>query len=347
MKKYMKKLMMLLGLMPLALTGCYDDYTMDYDYNAVYVAYQYDLRTFVVGEGMKFDFTAALAGIVKNSKDRAVEAVIDNDLLTEDLSKYTTQFGVKSFTAMDGLNGAAPFGDLSQKYVTEAIAGLTALTPLPENYYTVEGLGDMVIRKGRHTAAATVKASDAILADANAFKPYYALGFKLNKADADSLVTEKSFEIIVVKCENKFFGNWYHGGTTVVKNDATGEVVSLEEYELVLPQADGKTYVLTTVDDKTVKTNKVGTKAGEMLLTFNGNDITVSSPDGSREYKPIDGKPSVFNDAKLLQDRKMTLNYSYSNGDGTTTYVNDYLQFRNRIRDGVNEWQSENPEDYK
>ena len=37
---------------------------MDYDYNAVYVAYQYDLRTFVVGEGMKFDFTAALAGIV-------------------------------------------------------------------------------------------------------------------------------------------------------------------------------------------------------------------------------------------------------------------------------------------
>ena len=38
MKKYMKKLMMLLGLMPLALTGCYDDYTMDYDYNAVYVA---------------------------------------------------------------------------------------------------------------------------------------------------------------------------------------------------------------------------------------------------------------------------------------------------------------------
>ena len=83
----MKKLMMLLGLMPFALTGCYDDYTMDYDYNAVYVAYQYDLRTFVVGEGMKFDFTAALAGIVKNSKDRAVEAVIDNDLLTEDLSK--------------------------------------------------------------------------------------------------------------------------------------------------------------------------------------------------------------------------------------------------------------------
>ena len=133
----------------------------------------------------------------------------------------------------------------------------------------------------------------------------------------------------------------------MVKNDATGEVVSSEEYELVLPQADGKTYVLTTVDDKTVKTNKVGTKAGEMLLTFNGNDITVSSPDGSREYKPIDGKPSVFNDAKLLQDRKMTLNYSYSNGDGTTTYVNDYLQFRNRIRDGVNEWQSENPEDYK
>lgn len=36
------------------LTGCYEKYVKDYDYSGVYIAYQYDLRTFVVGEGMKF-----------------------------------------------------------------------------------------------------------------------------------------------------------------------------------------------------------------------------------------------------------------------------------------------------
>lgn len=347
MKQNMKKLMMFLGLAPLMLTGCYDDYTMDYDYNAVYVAYQYDLRTFVVGEGMKFDFTVAFGGAVANGRDRSVEASIDNSLLTEDLSGYTTAFGVGSFTALDGLKGSAPFGTLSQKYVTSAVSGLSALTPLPETYYTADGLGNMTIRKGRHTAAVTVKAEDAILSDPNAFKPYYALGFKVDRADADTVLMEKSFEIIVVKCENRFFGTWYHGGRTVVRNDATGETVSSDSYELKLPQADDKTYTLTTVDAKTVKTDKVGLKSGTLLLTFDGDDITVSSPDGSVEYLPIDGQPSRFNGAKLLQDRKIELNYKFSNGDGTTTYVTDCLQFRNRIRDGVNEWQSENEEDYK
>ena len=61
---------------------------------------------------------------------------------------------------------------------------------------------------------------------------------------------------------------------------------------------------------------------------------------------PIQGWPSRFNDAPLLQDRVLSLNYSYPNGDGTTTYVYDTLKFRNRIRDGINEWQDENTENY-
>ena len=205
----------------------------------------------------------------------------------------------------------------------------------------------MVIKKGRHTSAVTIKATPAIEEDPDAFRPYYALGFKLNKADVDSVLCEKSFEIIVVKCENKFFGNWYHGGKTVIKDDATGNVVSEDVYDLVIPQADSKVYALTTVDAATVKTDKIGAGAGSLLLKFNGNEITVSSADGSKEIKPIPDQPSVYNDAKLLQDRKMTLNYSFSNGDGTTTYIYDYLEFRNRIRDGINEWQDENEKNYE
>ncbi len=334
------------ALTPLLLAGCYKDYTLDYDYTAAYLAYQYDLRTFVLGEEGKFDFTVALAGTALNTEDRNVEAEIRNELLSEDLSQYTTTFGVTSFTALDGLKGNGMFGDLSQKYVTEGVSGLTELTPLPADYYTVSGLDKMVIKKGRHTAAVSVKATSAIENDANAFKPYYALGFKINKADVDSVLCEKSFGIIVVKCENKFFGNWYHGGKTVVKNDATGETVSEDTYELVIPQADSKVYSLTTVDASTVMTDKTGLNAGKLLLAFNGSDITVSSADGSKEIRPIAGQPSVYNNAKLLQDRELTLNYCFSNGDGTTTYITDYLKFRNRIRDGINEWQDENEKNY-
>lgn len=336
-----------LALLPLLLSGCYKDYTLDYDFTAAYIAYQYDLRTFVIGEEGKFDFTVALAGVVDNTKDRTVEVELRDELLSEDLSQYTTEFGVSSFTALDGLNGKGGFGDLSQKYVTEGVSGLTSLTPLPSEYYTVDGLDRMVIKKGRHTSAVTIKATPAIEEDPDAFRPYYALGFKLNKADVDSVLCEKSFEIIVVKCENKFFGNWYHGGKTVIKDDATGNVVSEDVYDLVIPQADSKVYSLTTVDAATVKTDKIGAGAGSLLLKFNGNEITVSSADGSKEIKPIPDQPSVYNDAKLLQDRKMTLNYSFSNGDGTTTYIYDYLEFRNRIRDGINEWQDENEKNYE
>lgn len=341
----MRKLV-LSALAPLLLAGCYKDYTLDYDYTAAYIAYQYDLRTFVIGEEGKFDFTVALAGTAVNNEDRKVEVELRNELLSEDLSQYTTEFGVTSFNALDGLNGRGQFGDISQRYVTEGVSGLKELTPLPSEYYTVDGLDRMVIKKGRHTAAVSIKATPAIEEDANAFKPYYALGFKLNKADVDSVLCEKSFEIIVVKCENKFFGNWYHGGKTVVKNDATGEIVSEDTYDLVIPQADSRTYALTTVDANTVSTNKIGLSAGKLLLKFNGNDIAVSSADGSKEIKPIADQPSAYNDAKLLQDRKLTLNYCFSNGDGTTTYITDFLQFRNRIRDGINEWQDENEKNY-
>ena len=72
--------------------------------HAAYVAYQYDLRTFVIGEGMKFNFTVALGGVVKNTHDRSVQVVIDDALLTDDLSGFSEK-ATAPFTALDGLLG--------------------------------------------------------------------------------------------------------------------------------------------------------------------------------------------------------------------------------------------------
>ena len=56
---------------------------------------------------------------------------------------------------------------------------------------------------------------------------------------------------------------------------------------------------------------------------------------------------SSFNNAKLLQKRQIFLNYRYVNtATGYTWNCTDTLTFRNRIRDGINEWQDEDPSHY-
>ena len=302
-------------------TGCYDSYVRDFDYTAVYAAYQYDLRTFVLGEEAKFDFTVALGGVMANDRDRAVEVALDESLLAGAAS------GMKSQSLVSG------------DYVSAAFKSYASpdLVPLPTTHYTVNGLDGLTIAKGRHTAAVTLRATDAIASDPAAFKPGYGLAFRILKADADTVLETKNFAVIGIICENRFFGNWTREGE--VKNyDAGGKLVSTDTEAASL--ADDRVYNLSTVDAKTLRCNKVNGTSGEMLLTFDGNGITVSSTDGT-----VSGTGS-FNGATLLQDRKLTLEYTVTTADGRKE-VKDILSFRNRLRDGVNEWQDENPEHYK
>lgn len=348
----MKKIhLYLIALAAVLVTGCYEDYLVDYDYDAIYTAYQYDLRTFVLGEKQGFDFTVALGGVVKNDRDRKVSVSLDNSLLTSDLSSFSSsEAGVEPFTAIDAFRGEGLLGYVAQGYVTEEVknAGIEGFEPLPEAFYKIDGLSGMTIEKGRHTAVATITANDAITSDTKTLKPYYALGFKINSADADQLIPEMSFEIIAVKCENKHFGYWYYEGVTRIVDENSGSEISSSQYTADINQADAYSCYLTTKDFNVLSANKVAGKDGEILLTIApDNTITVSSPEGGPAIEPVAGKPSMTNDATLLQDRMINLNYSYSNGDGTRTVVADVLRFKYRVRDGVVEYQDENPDHYE
>lgn len=324
------------------LTGCYDSYLREFDHTAAYIAYQYDLRTFVAGEEEAFNLPVALAGVMVNDRERKYSVSVDNSLCTADLLSFTENpKDLNSFTALDGLLGKAPFGELaggSGSYVTSELsaAGLSELTALPEDCYTLSFDG-LSIPEGYVTAYGRIKATDKLLADPKAYAPYYAICYRINSADVDVVVPEKSFAVVAVKVENRFFGNWYHGGKSVVGSD---EVL----YPFAIPQEDGKVYTLTTVNANTVKTNKIAQGSGSLTLTFNGSDITITSDDVTMVE---DSRRSYFNDAKLLQDRKLYLNYSYLDAKGRTVQVSDSLVFRNRIRDGINEWQDTNKEHYK
>ena len=334
------------------LTGCYEKYVKDYDYSGVYIAYQYDLRTFVVGEGLKFQIGSVLAGVLSNDRDRSVYYMLDDELVTGNLAPYNglDELGQPSepFTAFEVMSGASTSGNVSQSYVTEAVksSGIRELTPLPREYFRVSQEEKMTVPRGRHTGTITVRAdSAAFLADAQAgSKPYYAFGFRITSADADTILLSKSFEVIAVRYENMLFGNYYHGGTTSVV-DATGTVLSSEVYPTTVPSDEGThgVYTLTTVAPDALTTNFRGTQEGSLRLTLDGANVTVASTDASQ---PVEDLGSSFNRARLLQNRKIFLHYRYANGDNTYTVVKDTLTFRNRIRDGVNEWQDENPKNY-
>lgn len=327
--KIMKKEILIFIIAMICCVSCYPDYVRDYDDGSiVYTAYQYDLRSFVMGESESFDFTVALGGVIANDKDRDVKVVIDNSLLTSDLAQLAPDMGYASFTALNAILGNGAFGTICQKYVTDDVvaAKLNQLTPLPESYYKVEGLNGMTIKKGRHTAVATIKATDFIKEDPNVFAPYYALAFRIESADADRFEPERGFEVIVVRCENKFYGSWTHSGA---------------DHSM----ADDKVYTLTTRNHESVVAS--GTEAGQLLLTFNeDNTVTVASADGSVAIEEISGEPSTYNNAKLLQDREITLNFRYTS-NGTVYDFREQLKFRSRMRDGILEYQDENPENYK
>ena len=343
----MKRIIMIFTVF-LGLTACYPDYVMDYDYSAAYAAFQYDLRTFVCGEDVQVGFTAALGGVVVNDRNRKVDVKIDNSILTSDLSVFDPLHRAASFNALDGLWGNAPIGAVSQDYVSSEVkaTGITALHPLPESFYTTSG--PVTIRKGYHTGNLFLYPTEEMFSDEKILKPYYALGFVIKSADVDSLLLDKSFQVMAIKVENRFWGNWYHGGRRVVVRNTDGTVKSDDRYPITFPQSDDRVYSLVTESFNSVITDKLSDGSGSLRLTFleEGDKIAVEDVSGLKEIHDILGQPSRHNGAKLIQDREIYLNYSYPEADGFIAYVTDTLRFRNRIRDGVNEWQDENTNNY-
>lgn len=321
----MKKIFVFL-LLTIALVSCYKDYVNDFTYSAVYFTYQTDVRTVVVGEGMKVELGVALSGVVDNQTDRNVSFVVNDALVTPAI-----------LTTMKG----------GPTYVKNAVSGVTTLAPLPSNYYTLSDNSNIVIKAGQASGSVILKVdSTNFLADAATLKANYAVALYINSADADTLLPLKRSTVVGIIYENMLFGNYWHGGVTTVK-DAGGNVIQTIKYYTSIPTPESTIWKLTTVGPNVLVSNgfsnSVTTKQ-ELKLTLNGTDITVSAGTGSTNIYLPDASSS-FNRAKLLQDRRILLSYKYVVG-ANTYYCQDTLTFRNRIRDGVSEWQDENPSHY-
>jgi len=314
-------------LIAAAFTSCYKDYIEDFDYNAIYIPLQTDVRTFVVGEGMKFDIGVEIGGVRDNTRDRIVTYQVDNTLITPAI--------------LAKIQGGPA-------YMASASAAVATLLPLPSNYYTLSDANQFVIKKGDHQGKVTVRSdSVSFLSDPATIIPNYALGISIISADADSLIDNKKTEVIGVKFENMLFGNYWHGGSALVNRPALSDTTF--NYYTTIPVSEAKIWALKTASPNTLYATGYFdqvTGKNEMMLTLNGGDITISSVAGSTFTFSPEGA-SAFNRAKLLQNRKIFMKYSYTNaGNGYTYHCTDTLTFRNRMRDGVNEWMDENPSNY-
>lgn len=324
MKKYLVFL-----LLSIATVSCYDSYIFDYTYTAIYFPYQVDVRTFVVGEGMKIEVGTTLGGVKNNTIDRDVNFILDNSLISP-ATLYRMQ-------------------NLSSQYIKDATTPVPALKLLPASYYSLSNSSKMVIKKGQHMGSVVITPdSTAFLNDSlSTIYATYALPFYISTANADSVLKNKRYNVVGVKFENKLFGYYWHGGAAVVNRP--GKSDSTIVYKTTIPVPESKIWVLKTAGPSTLNANGYldqVTAKNEMLLTLKGSTVSVSSAPGSTFAVLPDGA-STFNNPKLLQERKIFLKYMYLNTvNGFTYHCTDTLTFRNRVRDGISEWQDENPAHY-
>ena len=329
----MKKYILLLSLSALALTSCYDSYIHDNADAAVGFANQNDVRSVVVGESLEFSTGVALAGVIDNKEDRTVGYTVDAALVNEET--------LNAFKAHP------------LSYINSLYAGVSGIVPLAEDAYTLvndgDGAGKTVIKAGTHLGKITVKVNpDKYFSGQASTTPTAVIALSITDAGKLDVIEGKATTVIGVRFENMLFGNYWHGGVATVEGpDGT----RTETFATTIPQPDNSVWTLTTETPHTLTANAVGnelngTKA-QLRLTVDEDSgaVTVSAVEGATYVVEPDGE-CRFNQARLLQDRKIFLSYKYVKA-GETWHVKDTLTFRNRIRDGVNEWQDENQEAYQ
>ena len=325
----MKKILGLVLWAALA-TSCYEDYAKDYDLTATYFAHQFDTRTLVVGEGMKIQVGVGLGGVVKNTELRTVSFTIDDALLT----KYNALSNLKA-------------GD---SYMKEAMQGVSAISTLPNDYYTLSHPNTFEIKPGTQVGVVTLRV-DSVKFLSNPDKTLvanYVLPLAITgKQNIDAVLEGRDYAVIGLRYDNMLFGNYWYGGESTVKDAQGNEIAGKKKtYYTRIPQDESVVWKLKTVAPFELETNRVANQAGAIRIKLN-QDGTVTLSKASKSTLEVENDGvSSFNKAKLLQNRKIYLNYKLKNADGTFTHYKDTLTFRNRIRDGVNEWQDENPEHY-
>jgi len=289
------------------INGCaYDDFKEDYEFSTVYFTNQILKRSFVEDEINKIKIGVVLGGKRTNAKDEWVSYTIDTSGL-----------------------------------------GNTSYELLPEKYYTLSNDEQFIISSGNYIGEVSMKINESFFEDSLACKEHYAIPFRLTETSADSIHSGKDSLLLIMNFEAKIFGTYYHNGQVIRKNPDDGTIVDTIRYHEEEPVTNKKNiWTLYTSKSKTVHTRGLGQYAPSDLTGFyirlNEDNSLELMEDTSLISLGYDWKFEETNEENNYYDpetRKLFLNYKFNDvSKGYDCYVHDTLIFRNRMLDGVNQW---------
>jgi hypothetical protein len=304
-KYIMKTKIIMVILFAMSLTSCtkYDDFTNDYEYTAVYFAYQNPIRT-LFANNLNLEVGVVLGGKRENNKQEEATFRIAPELLSD-----------------------------------PDIVGSNNFTLLPENYYTLGNPSRMIIKKGELIGTVSVNIDESFLSDPLATQNTYALPFLLTETSADSILSgdvnkpRKDYTILLIKYINEHHGVYYHRGVRK-QYDAGGALVDELSYASNLPQEFVQNIVwnVNTVNATTLKTNGVAefttgsSNTYSLILTHAVDDkVSITAGADSQITNIIDNGNSLFDKAK----KAYYLNYEYTDTNNRRNVMVDTLFFRN------------------
>ncbi|HRR17032.1 MAG TPA: DUF5627 domain-containing protein [Bacteroidales bacterium] len=325
----MKKLILLL-LILVGLVSCenFEINHPDFDYVSGYFPYQYPVRTLVLGDYIydnsndnahRFVISVAIGGLYNNTKDRVFTFQVDESLCNNVLFAST--------------------GD--------------TIKALPSNYYTLSSPDKIIVPKGKFNGGVTVQLTDAFFNDPSTIRNKYVVPLRLvSSNDVDTIlvgrtslpnadpriasqwdVVPKNFTMFAIKYINEYHGTYFIYGSSTVK-DASNNVLETTTYSANYIEQNPTVKLVTTgryqVSLTTYLRSSIMTDNITMLLTFNGNNCTITGAPGST--LTISGTGEFRSQAYEWGNKKrdgIVLNLTVT--DGVNTYnSNDVLVIRDR-----------------
>ena len=196
----MRKVLLFM-ILAVSLTGCYEDFRVDYTHTTVAFAAVEGgsdtpgvlWRSVVKGEGLDLDVGVYLAGVIENEKQRWVSYTIDPSLL------QGTQYEL-----------------------------------LPEDYYSLSNSEEFVIPAGEFVGKINIELdSTKFIGDPLTTQPHYAIPFRLTETSEDSILSTADTRILVLKYMNQYEGAYIQEGTYKTYS-AEGEVINSGEIDNVI-----------------------------------------------------------------------------------------------------------------
>ncbi|MDD5053127.1 MAG: DUF1735 domain-containing protein [Sulfuricurvum sp.] len=320
----MKKTLIIL-ILSIGLIACVDNRFEDFNYTAGYFPYQYSVCTFNLndstnGNSYKFQIPAIMGGVYRNTNDRVFDIEIATDLCTRALFAST----------MDTIH------------------------LMPSTYYTLGSSDKLTIPAGKLNGSIDLQFTDAFFNDPLACKLHYVIPLRIKSVTSlDSVLRGKStmdnpdprvasqwsilpkdYVMIAVKYINKYQGNYFHRGASIIK-DPTDKVVENNVYNLnnqiwnLLPFGQNKAYVnsprnstlltgnqklnlaFSTTGSITI-TDSIGSVVGTGKFLKNGGNIGSQIRDLivlSYKYPVQYTAPTPENPIKTVDDIDTKINY--------------------------------------